>query len=237
MRQNAERKGVADSHDSAHLIWLSHVLNLETPAYGGDGRLSVSDDKSIGKGDSCNTSRLRLDNHIGSHVDAPLHFINGGASVDTYSPEEWVFTEPLLLDVKGEAGQLLAVGDFSALIPPDDNVDLLFIRTGFEKRRNQNEYWQNNPGLLPELATFFRSSFPSLRALGLDTVSISGYRHREVGREAHLAFLSGNIRIFEDLALAEIQGSKSLKQVVALPLRIAGLDGAPCSIIGWESIS
>ena len=192
---NNAGNNAGNTQNDLRVLWLSHALNSKTPTYGGSTGLSVSQDKSIKKGDSCNTNWLRLNSHIGSHVDAPLHFINDGACVDDYPAQEWVFSCPLLLDVATEASQLLSVKDFADLVSPNVSVDLLLIRTGFEAYRDQSAYWQSGPGLSPELAAFLREAFPSIQAVGLDTISISSYQHREAGREAHLAFLSQNIRI------------------------------------------
>jgi len=220
---------------NSHLVWLSHALEPNTPCYGGGAGISVSSGKSMASGDSCNTSLLSFPNHIGSHVDAPRHFISDGSSINDYQPEDWLFTCPLMImDVPTKAGQLLGPDDVPKPDYQNDNVDLLLIRTGFEVYRDQDVYWREGPGLHPNLAGHFRIMFPSLQAIGLDTISISSFQHRDAGREAHKTFLSDNIRIFEDLSLAHVRDSRSLSQVIALPLRFSSCDGAPCTILGWE---
>lgn len=216
------------------LSWLSHPLDGETPHYGGGKGVAVAVDKSIADGDSCNTSLLRISSHLGSHVDAPRHFIQTAPAIDSYDPSEWVFTSPLLLDVPSKPGQLIGADDLPDIDCNEKEVDLLLIRTGFEQFRREDLYWENGCGLLPELAEHLCSCYPSLRAIGLDTISLTSYQHRDLGRKAHYAFLSKNIRIFEDLALNHIKGPLSLIKVIALPLLIAGCDGAPCTILGWE---
>jgi len=216
------------------LSWFSHILDEKTPLYGGGKGLDIHNDRSIYEGDSCNTSSFQFSSHVGSHVDVPRHFIQDGLAVDSYAPSEWVFTSPLLLDVPSGPGQMIGPDDLPDIDCKKDEVDLLLIRTGFEIFRSEDLYWENGPGFLPELADHLCACYPSLWAIGLDTISLTSYQHRELGRKAHYAFLSKNIRIFEDLALSHIKSALSLIKVIALPLLIAGCDGAPCTILGWE---
>jgi arylformamidase len=80
-------------------ILLSHILSLDTPAYGGDEGLSIGKVRDMDKGDSCNASHLSFSNHLGTHVDAPRHFVVDGKSVDHYHPQDWMFNKPLIIDI------------------------------------------------------------------------------------------------------------------------------------------
>ena len=73
-------------------LWLSHVLDKNTPAYGNGPTLQLSQTGAIQRGDSCNYSTIEcLPLHLGTHVDAPLHFIPEGKSVDQLPAESWLF--------------------------------------------------------------------------------------------------------------------------------------------------
>lgn len=61
-------------------IWLSHITSSETPAYG-DSAFEVTNEKQLCCGDSCNTVSIKMFNHIGSHLDAPRHFIANAKTV------------------------------------------------------------------------------------------------------------------------------------------------------------
>ncbi|RYZ80474.1 MAG: hypothetical protein EOP04_25820 [Proteobacteria bacterium] len=69
-------------------------------------------------------------------------------------------------------------------------------------------------------------------AIGLDSISLTGFQNREVGRAAHKEFLAGPnpILIIEDMNLEALQG-KTPSSVIVLPLRILSGDGAPCTAI------
>lgn len=215
-----------------HWIWLSHPLSVNTPAYGGGPGLEWRLERSMADGDTCNALWLGFSNHLGSHVDAPRHFIADGKTVADYPPEAWVFNCPRLIDLPVEPGELIT----STHLPPtssgDAEVDLLLIRTGFEGLRGTASYWQHNPGLAPDLAGELIERFPALKAIGLDVISITSFQHREQGRCAHREFLGRGLRLFEDLSLAVVSDERPLGAVFALPLRVDNADAGPCTIIG-----
>lgn len=212
-------------------IWLSHPLAPDTPSYGGGVGLELRSSKSINCGDSCNTSHLVLSNHLGSHVDAPRHFYSDGLTVDIYAPDQWIFSSPCLIDVPLNGPELITPAHFpSGVDQASDDVDLLLIRTGIEAWRGEKRFWEAGPGLHPDLAKWVGINFPRLRAIGVDCISVSSFKHREAGRASHRALLGAGWRLFEDLALAKIPPGR-LCSVIALPLRISNGDGAPCTII------
>ena len=215
-------------------IWLSHVLNERTPAYGGGPELKIIADKKISQGDTCNTVQLVMPNHIGTHVDAPKHFIDQGKTIDEYSPQEWVFCKPLLIDVPITDAVIISVSDIEFALDGliIEDADIVMVRTGMEAYRNSVRYRNQYPGFSPDLCGWLRKRFSSFSVLGMDTISISSVAHRGVGREAHQAFLGDGIRIIEDISLSKIPNANSLKRVIAMPLRYSSGDGAPIIMMG-----
>lgn len=218
-----------------HWKRLSHVLSSNTPAYGGGASLELGSVRSMSRGDSCNSVTLSFSNHLGSHVDAPLHFIADGKSVDSYAIGDWIFSKPCVIDIQAEEGEVLGIARLEAALGKCEDADLLLVRTGFEKVREQKEYWSSSPAFDPDLAGYLTSRLPSLVALGMDCISISSFQHRDLGKKAHQSFLGAGLRIFEDLALASIQAEDRLQMVIALPLLFENADGAPCTVIASVS--
>lgn len=213
-------------------IRLSHILDEQTPAYGNGEGFEVKKVRDLQCGDSCNASFLTFSNHLGSHVDAPLHFVDGGKAIADYEISDWIFTNPQIIDLPTKAGVIITPESFGNLLEKNTETDFLLIRTGFEQQRMQDAYWDDSPAYAPELAEYFLNYYPSLKAIGLDTLSIGSPNHRPLGHAVHKAFLGKDLRIFEDLALADVPSDGSLTTVMAFPMLFQNADGAPCTIIG-----
>jgi len=217
-------------------IWLSHITSNETPAYGGGSAFETKPVKQICCGDSCNTVEIMMSNHIGSHVDAPRHFIPDAKTVSEYAAADWLFEKPVLIDLLPEPAQIVEPADVDLVFP--DNItdaDLVLLRTGNDENRNSAEFYKTQPGFSPDLCGYFADKFKSFSAIGLNAISISCIMHRDVGRIAHKVFLGNDIRIFEDLALSNIPPNALLNKVIALPFRYQDADGAPVTMLGHIS--
>jgi len=213
-------------------IYLSYPLSRKTPAYGGGDTIKIRQEKSIEKGDSCNTSYWSLSNHLSTHIDFPRHFARAGKTSSDYRPEFWIFHSPFILDISTvEPGVIIELEAVDVDTVPD-NTDLLVIKTGFCHLRKKDIYWKNNPGFAPALAVFLRKHFPHLRVFGFDSISLSAFAHRETGHEAHKAFLDhpNPILLLEDMDLSAIDNRVKLKQVIVSPLQVEDADGVPCTV-------
>lgn len=216
------------------VIYLSHILDVETPGFGGAQGFFIQQVRRIANGDSCNQSEWRLSNHIGTHIDAPLHFSDIGQTVSAAEAAQWIFTQVAIVEISVNPGELIAPGDWIAKVA--GNTELLLLRTGFEKFRSEELYWSSNPGLSTELANELRARLPKLRAIGVDFISATSFLHRKAGREAHQAFLdparTGNpIWIIEDMSLKNLK-SKPF-QVTVAPVRVRDADGAPVTVFAF----
>ena len=192
--------------------------------------------KSIQGGDSANVFRMTLENHWGTHVDAPYHFFDDGRKIIDYPPEFWVFKSPQVIQVDLKPSEVLICGDWLNTITP--GADILLFQSGWGNRRGEKIYSVENPGIHPDVGLYLRKNLPSIRAIGIDWISISPYQNRELGREAHRAFLdqkgkNNPVLLIED---KDLSGDlKGLTEVWASPLRVERVDSAPCTVIGGFS--
>ena len=220
-----------------HYIKLSYDLGINTPLYPGTPPVSIKSTKSIGKGDSCNTSMITFSNHTGTHIDMPKHFIDSGRTVCDYSMEELVFKKPHIVDCLKGVEDIIEVGDLAnSVIPPE--TDFLLIRTGFSGFRNADVhiYSYKNPCFSPQTAEWIRKNYPNIRAVGVDCISVSSRAHRDLGRETHKILLKEDgfkgepVLIVEDLYIpSEIN---RLDELMVVPIFIESIDSAPCTVIG-----
>jgi kynurenine formamidase len=214
---------------------LSHRLSVGAPLPPGVPAMQVQQCYSIERGDASNLFVLRLSNHSGTHVDAPWHFVASGLRICDFRLEEFVFEHPLCIDVALSDGQLLEPDHFRPHAKRISTADLLLVRTGYSRIRRQapERYTLQSPGMSTAGASFLAEQFPGLRALGLDTISLASMQHLEEGLEAHRILFRGTGRRFlvvEDMNL-DFDLAR-LRQVIALPLFIEGVDSSLCTVMG-----
>lgn len=213
-------------------IYLSHFLSQDTPTYGNRDKFSLKEKTSILNGDTANSFLINFStNHMGTHIDLPKHFFDDGKTLNDFDPSYWFYNNISLVDIPKGKGQLIIPDDFvNSNI--DENCDILLIRTGFEKYRNENTYWEENPGVDPSVADYLRNKFPSIRTIGFDFISLTSFQHRELGKEAHKKFLNPKdrfITIIEDMSIMILDTPP--KKILVAPLQIKNIDSSPVTIV------
>jgi arylformamidase len=167
-------------------------------------------------------SALSMSSHAGTHVDAPAHFIRGGATVDALPLEilvgrAWVAHWP-------GPGPITAAAMATAGIP--QGAERLLIRTDNSNRADAGVPF--DPGfvaLAADAADWLLVR--GVRLVGIDGPSIEPFI--APGEPVHRALLAAGVVIVEGLALAEI--AAGAYELICLPLRIAGCDGAPARVV------
>ena len=216
-------------------LLLSHILRQDTPSYGNRDKVIIRVNSSIKAGETANSSCLVLsNNHIGTHIDVPRHFSVDGKRTIDYPIGDYVFEACQVIDLPLNGASLIGEEDLKGLDIRSD-VDLLLIRTGYEDLRGDDAYWNNNPGLAPELADYLRKTYPKLRCVGFDFISVTSWQHRPEGRLAHKAFLAPDngdreIWAIEDMSLKD--APSVIKGVVVAPLLVEDGNGTAVTVIG-----
>ena len=211
-------------------LFLSHYINERTPIYGGEEAIFIEKRGQISNKDSSNTKYLKLPNHTSTHIDFPNHFSELGKTINDYPASFWKFQSIHIISYKAMNDEIINEGLIDAYdIPKDTNF--LILHTGFGSHRELDIYWNNNPGVAPNLANALKRKCPNIKVIGFDFISVSSYQNRIIGREAHKAFLLENdILLIEDMKLDKIK-NKTIKEIIALPLLIDKIDGSPITII------
>lgn len=221
------------------VLCLSYPISIETPVYGNSPKPKITPHKSIAKGDSSNVYTITICNHTSTHVDAPAHFVPRGRSISDYSLEELTFHNTLLVGIPKEPGEWIEKKDVEARI--SNKVDCFLIRTGFGVLRDKDIYRTNNPGISPEAILWLRQKIRKIRCIGIDSISISGFRDRPRGRKAHLtAFenhrgLSEPLLLLEDMNLPVLRKGEKIRKLQIVPWLVAGIDSAPCTVLAEVS--
>lgn len=190
--------------------------------------------------------RFRGAEHGGTHLDAPVHFAEGGAAVDALEPGD-LSGAAVVVDVTRAAAR-----DRDYLISRQDLLDwerehgrlparsVVLLRTGFARFWPDRERYLGTslrgragvealhfPGLAPDAAAWLAAE-RSIGAVGIDTASID--RGPSTAFRAHRILAAAGIPVFENLA--NLQGLPAAGfWIVALPMKIAQGSGAPLRIV------
>lgn len=216
---------------------LSYIIDENSPFYIGTTKPVIAPNKQISSGSSYNTYIITIENHCGTHVDAPAHFIPTGRRISDYNLDEFTFNHPLILDCPQDPGEIITVDDLSEV--PMEGVDCLFLRTGFGKYREGDVdiYLSQNPGISPDAIGWLRKNFKSIRCLGMDSISISSFGNEKLGIKTHLAAFNADkglgkpLLLVEDLKLDNISQKDAVKSIIILPWQIGLIDSAPCTVL------
>lgn len=196
-------------------IDVSLPLGAGVPGFPGDPPFLLEPVRRLSAGDPCNLSRLTMGTHAGTHVDAPAHFLEGGAGVDAL-PLEILVGKARVLDLPGL--ERIERRHLESADLRDDIRVLIKTRTG------------GRPGdggscLSADAATYLVQA--GLKLVGFDELSIDG---RATDRfPAHRILLGAGVIVVEGLELAAVEPGDY--DMTCLPLRLVGGDGSPARVV------
>jgi arylformamidase len=186
--------------------------------------------------------RIEMDNHNGTHVDAPAHTEPGGISIDQIPPDQ-LYGDAVVLDLtpRGANEEITlsvvkaAVGNLRTGVQPGDFV---LLKTLWADRTwGTREYWTDSPYLDPEAARYLIEE-KGARGLGYD---FSQERYTPLGRVGegapglpihHIVLGSGCYQVEAMTNLGAI--SQERVTIVVAPLPLKGLEASPCRVFAIE---
>lgn len=204
--------------------WIDASVPLATGmvTWPGDPRVRIERALEIRRGAPANVSILSMGAHTGTHVDAPVHFRQGGLGVDRM---------PLELAV-GRA-RVIAIRDAKAVEVSElrrhdirRGQRLLFKTSNSAHAWRGKRFAQDFVYLSTEAAHWLAARRVGL--VGVDYLSVGGYRAGN-GVAVHRALLDAGVWIVEGLDLSRVPPGPC--ELICLPLRIPGADGAPARAI------
>ena len=216
-------------------IWLSYSINKDTPLYGGRTKnFNMFKTSSIKDGKIANDTKLETTVHIGTHIDMPYHFYEDGQTIDDFDINFWFFKKPLFIELE-PSGFVIKDELIDVLEQVKDNdYDILIVKTGICVFRDKEKYWKENYGFAPEIYDYLVTNFPNIKVFGFDSISISSWQDRDMGKVSHKVFLNPDkpILILEDMDLNYINKNTRIEAIFVSPLRIENCDGLPCTVVG-----
>jgi len=189
--------------------------------YPGNPEVRITPQQEVAKGGSSNVSALVFGSHTGTHVDAPKHFFDDGIGVDALPLD--VLMGPAVLIVMGD--DVTAVGEAELRRHELKNHTRVLIKTRNSAFIREREFKRDYTYLAPDGAAYLVSL--GMRLVGIDYLSIEQFHSGH--HQTHRTLLERGIVIVEGLDLsAPPMGPYELR---VLPLRLAGLDGAPARAV------
>jgi arylformamidase len=170
---------------------------------------------------------LTLSNHTGSYVDAPLHKIAGGASLDEIPLER--FAGPArIVDLRGIGpSTAITIEMLRGKLPETIADEIVVLATGWgDKRAKTDEWLYQSPYLDPAAASWLVKR--GIRGVGIDHYSIGGMTD-PVNPQTHTALLGAGVWIVEELRFPpEAFAVPQPFTFMALPINLKGHTGAFC---------
>lgn len=191
-------------------------------------------------GDNGAQCQWTLNDHFGTHLDAPSHVVRGAPSVDQVDLGR-LFGEAVVLDCSFARGRGLTSSDFARAEPGVRRGDIVLVYTG-EEAGTAGEYLVNQTYVTPGGAQWLVDA--GARAVGVEPF---GFEHvydgicvRQVYLPevkdpwpAHRICLSAGIYIIEGLTnLGPLAGRRV--RFAGLPLPVPNSSGSPIRAIAWE---
>jgi arylformamidase len=204
--------------------WIDVSIPLRNGMSGwpGDAEFTRTLTHSMAAGAANNLSQLSTSAHAGTHMDAPLHFIAGAAAIDTM-PIDAVVGRARVIQIRD--AEAIHTQELEAhALQPGDRV--LFRTRNSERRLAEHEFATDFVYISPDAARYLVER--GVRTVGVDYLSVGAFRE-ESGRETHRVLLGAGIWVIEGLNLADVEPGEY--ELICLPLRLVGSDGAPARAV------
>jgi arylformamidase len=202
------------------IIDVTVPLDASLPVYPGDTPFTIEAVKRIARGDTSNVSTLHMSVHAGTHVDAPRHFFDDGPGAAAL-PVELLLGRARVIEIQSRTGigaEELATLDLS------DDVRVLF-KTSNSRLWGSPEFHTDYVGVTASGAEHLIAH--GIKVVGVDYLSVEEFK--KPGAPAHHILLGGGAIVIEGLDLRDVD--PGIYDMVCLPLRIVGSDGAPARVL------
>jgi kynurenine formamidase len=211
------------------MVDLSHLI------YDGMPKIPVLPDVhvklffSMEKGHPLNVTELAMPCHAGTHVDAPVHIVPNGKSIEQLPLESFV-GPGAVISVKKKGGEQVTAADLENSRVPVSRGDILMLHTGWDEKFESAEY-NLHPYLSVDAAEWMVKR--GVKLFGIDCITVdlpTPLRPKGFDFPVHKMLLGNNVLIAENVTnLGKIVGKRT--RILALPLKIKGSDAGHARIV------
>jgi len=177
----------------------------------------------VDKGDKVTMSRIEINSHDGTHIDAPLHFFYGGGSIDE-----------MPLDTTIGRARVIEIKDKESIKP--EELEAYDIQPGerllFKTKNSPGAYEGKEPAedyvyISTEAARFLADK--KVRLIGLDYLTIGSFKVADNVKDTHETLLGNGVYVIEGLNMSGVEAGEY--ELICLPLRLEKGDAGPCRAI------
>ena len=211
------------------------IIDLSRVIYDGMPKIPVLPDVHVRrffdleKGHPLNVTEINLPCHAGTHVDAPVHVVPNGKSIEELPPDAFVGPGTVIPVEKG-GGEEVTAADLEGSGVPVDRGDILMLHTGWDEKFESDEY-NMHPYLSVDAAEWIVEH--GVKLFGIDCITVdlpTPLRPKGFDFPVHRTLLGNGVLIAENVAnLGAIAGRKN--RIMALPLKVQGSDAAHARIV------
>lgn len=208
-----------------HYIDLTHLIEEGMPVWPGEPQPEIRELMTLGK-DICTVQSIQFNNHLGTHLDAPSHFIEDGITIDQI-PLETLIGKAIILDFtdKGK-NSLITREDLQQHVDRLEPGARVLLKTGWDKNFNPVTFFEGFPCLTLGAAEFLASR--KIRLLGMDTPSPSPIE--DAGQAIHKTLLGAGIVLLEAVKNLTLIDQDECELII-LPPPFKDFSGAPCRVV------
>lgn len=176
--------------------------------------------------DGWNARTLHLYSHCGTHMDSPFHFEAGDQTIDEIPIADCI-GKAWVVPLDGLADRTpITVAHLGEVAESAEPADAILLRTQWSRHVGDPDHYRDDfPPISPELANWMVSK--RIRMVGVEPPSVADVNDLAAVTEIHQILLGAGIIIVEGLVGLE-QLTEPTCLFGAMPLKIAGGDGAPC---------
>jgi arylformamidase len=201
---------------------ISLSISESLVVWPGDPPIGITQVSHLERGDHATVSRLEMGAHTGTHVDAPAHFVRGGAGVEALDLNTLV---GLALVAEARDADALTADVLAELAIPLGAERVLFrTRNSNLWARGVQEFDEDFVAITEDGARWLVER--GIMLVGVDYLSVAPFG---ASKPTHEMLLQAGIVVVEGLNLSGI--GPGMYQLVCLPLKIEGADGAPARAI------
>jgi len=200
------------------IIDISLPLSEETPTYKGRKEKKPRLERIRTLSQGANETRLTLETHTGTHVDAPLHMLPSSPSIDQL-PLSSFLGPALVAEIRGvETIALEHLSPFQQFLSPRQFL-ILKTDNSFSDFSRENFVYLSASG-----ASYLAQQ--GIKGIGIDSL---GIERDQPGHPTHRLLLEKGILIFEGLYLREVE--PGFYYFLSFPLKIKEGDGSPARAV------